>query len=195
MDIQSSNTCELYTFRQRVIEAFKNLFNQCKLEKYINEDIDEIEIHKKSRQLEKSIYNQTITYCTEKDINRSWENIIFKRMYEAYFNKIYRNLNPNSNIKNTRLVTRLFANEFKPNELITMEKEQLFPEHWKPLLDAKTKRDRMLYEIREESISDAYTCSRCHQNKCTYYQLQTRSADEPITTFINCVNCGKRWRC
>jgi len=197
---KSYETCKtnnLPSIRQQVITAFEKLFNNCIEKKFIQEEnvTDDEDIHKKSRLLEKSIYNQTIKYCTDKDVNKSWDNLIFTKMYNAFFNKVYQNLDPESKIKNTRLINRLFSNEFKPQELITMEKEQLFPQHWKPYIDAKTKRDRMLYEIREEQISDAYTCSRCHQNKCTYYQLQTRSADEPITTFVNCVNCGKRWRC
>ena len=42
--------------------------------------------------------------------------------------------------------------------------------------------------------TDQFKCSRCHQRRCKYYQLQTRSADEPMTTFVTCVNCGNRWR-
>lgn len=33
------------------------------------------------------------------------------------------------------------------------------------------------------------------ERKCSYYQMQTRSADEPMTTFVRCVACGNRWRC
>jgi DNA-directed RNA polymerase subunit M/transcription elongation factor TFIIS len=75
-----------------------------------------------------------------------------------------------------------------------MEPQYLFPEHWKPLLDEKTKRDRTLYEINKEMATDIYTCGRCKKKECTYYQLQTRSADEPMTTFVTCLNCGKRWK-
>ena len=64
----------------------------------------------------------------------------------------------------------------------------------KSLLDAKTTRDRYLYEINKEMATDAYTCGRCFKKECTYYQLQTRSADEPMTTFVTCLNCGKRWK-
>ena len=32
------------------------------------------------------------------------------------------------------------------------------------------------------------------KKKCTYYQLQTRSADEPMTTFITCLNCNNKWK-
>ena len=49
-------------------------------------------------------------------------------------------------------------------------------------------------EINKEQATDQYQCSRCHKRECTYYQLQTRSADEPMTTFVTCLNCGKRWR-
>ena len=39
-----------------------------------------------------------------------------------------------------------------------------------------------------------FTCFKCKSNKCTFYQLQTRSADEPMTTFVTCLNCGNRWK-
>lgn len=42
--------------------------------------------------------------------------------------------------------------------------------------------------------TDQFKCGRCNQRKCKYYQMQTRSADEPMTTFVTCVNCGNRWR-
>jgi len=46
--------------------------------------------------------------------------------------------------------------------------------------------------------TDQFQCGKCKQRKCTYFQLQTRSADEPMTTFVTCVNCNNRcvggWR-
>jgi transcription elongation factor S-II len=40
-----------------------------------------------------------------------------------------------------------------------------------------------------------FTCSRCKSTKTTSTQKQTRSADEPMTVFVLCMNCGKRWKC
>jgi DNA-directed RNA polymerase subunit M/transcription elongation factor TFIIS len=34
---------------------------------------------------------------------------------------------------------------------------------------------------------------KCRMKECIFFQLQTRSADEPMTTFIICTKCGKRW--
>ena len=58
----------------------------------------------------------------------------------------------------------------------------------------ENKRDRYLFEINKEMATDQYKCGRCHKRECTYFQLQTRSADEPMTTFVTCLNCGKRWK-
>mmetsp|Transcript_1945 Transcript_1945/g.2714 ORF Transcript_1945/g.2714 Transcript_1945/m.2714 type:complete len:105 (+) Transcript_1945:760-1074(+) len=40
-----------------------------------------------------------------------------------------------------------------------------------------------------------FTCGRCKSIKTTSTQKQTRSADEPMTVFVLCTNCGNRWKC
>lgn len=45
-----------------------------------------------------------------------------------------------------------------------------------------------------EAETDQFRCGRCGQRRTKYYQLQTRSADEPMTTFVTCINCGNRWK-
>ena len=45
-----------------------------------------------------------------------------------------------------------------------------------------------------KATTDQFQCGKCRQRKCTYYQMQTRSADEPMTTFVTCVNCNNRWK-
>ena len=39
-----------------------------------------------------------------------------------------------------------------------------------------------------------FTCSKCHGNDTTFYEMQTASADEPSTKFVTCLNCGKSWK-
>ncbi|KAJ1975261.1 transcription elongation factor TFIIS [Dimargaris cristalligena] len=45
-----------------------------------------------------------------------------------------------------------------------------------------------------QAETDQFRCGRCKSRKCTYYQMQTRSADEPMTTFVTCTNCENRWK-
>ena len=49
------------------------------------------------------------------------------------------------------------------------------------------------YEKDFAMETDEFKCSRCKERRCTYYMLQIRSSDEPMTTFITCKNCGHRW--
>ena len=37
-------------------------------------------------------------------------------------------------------------------------------------------------------------CPKCQHKEAEYWQLQTRSADEGMTTFYRCTNCKYTWR-
>ncbi|GBF99722.1 hypothetical protein Rsub_12435 [Raphidocelis subcapitata] len=47
---------------------------------------------------------------------------------------------------------------------------------------------------QQQASTDQFQCGKCKQRKVTYYQLQTRSADEPMTNFCTCTVCGNRWK-
>lgn len=173
---------------------------KCILDKFVDlmdkfTELSDEKILEFAQAIEKGIYNKTIQFAEEKNISKKWDNHIFIQMYKQFSIQVYTNLKPDSYIKNNRLIDRMIEGEFNPYELATMDPQHIFPEHWKPLMDDKTKRDRMLYEINKEMATDIYQCARCKKRECSYYQLQTRSADEPMTTFVTCLNCGKRWKC
>jgi len=46
----------------------------------------------------------------------------------------------------------------------------------------------------EDTFFHRMTCGKCRQSRVAYTQAQTRSADEPMTTFCECTNCGNRWK-
>ena len=149
-----------------------------------------------SKKIEQGIYNYAKNYCQKKNIVTNLENEQFKDIYMNKVRNIYSNLLSTSYVNNPRLKDRLLSNEFKPEELAFMDYVQLFPEHWKPLLDEKFTREKALFDFNEGGIvTDQFRCGKCKSKKCTYYELQTRSADEPMTTFVTCLNCGKRWKC
>ena len=91
----------------------------------------------------------------------------------------------------------LFRNENKIShyDVAFLKHTELMPERWEELLSKKKKIDKCKYEKRTEIATDLYRCGKCGKRQCTFYQLQTRSADEPMTNFVTCLNCGKRWKC
>jgi transcription elongation factor S-II len=63
--------------------------------------------------------------------------------------------------------------------------------------DAKIEEDNLFLSLgagEQQAETDAFQCGRCKQRKCRYRQAQTRSADEPMTTFVTCTNCNYRWK-
>ena len=49
-------------------------------------------------------------------------------------------------------------------------------------------------KLKKEAMTDQFECKRCKSRETAYYEVQTRSADEPMTIFITCLNCGNRWK-
>ena len=148
-----------------------------------------------SLNLEKGVYNYTIHASKEKKIVRSWSNSAFIMIYLDKLKSIMLNLNSKSSVKNITLLKCLKKGDFKPHELAFMSHQELFPEKWKYLIDAKIKRDKKEGEVDLSAASDEFFCFKCKKRKCSYYQMQTRSADEPMTTFVTCLLCGSNWRC
>jgi transcription elongation factor S-II len=147
-----------------------------------------------AKDLEIGIYNAAIEYASTHQIPLSWTSDSFMELYLAKARSIYVNLNPKSNIKNKRLMKRLKDKEFMPHDLASMPPENLYPEIWKDIIDRELLRTKAAYEPQAVAMTDRYTCGKCKKNRCSYYELQTRSADEPMTTFISCLNCGHRWK-
>ena len=84
--------------------------------------------------------------------------------------------------------------EIKPGKLASMTHYELYPEKWKKELDEMARLNKHQYETRTEMATDMFQCGRCKQWKTSYYEVQTKSADESMTCFIRCLVCGKQWR-
>ena len=83
-----------------------------------------------------------------------------------------------------------------PEKLVSMSPEELkSPEQVARdnELRAQNKNNAMVGQD-EKAISDILTCPQCKQKKVSYSQAQTRSADEPMTTFCDCTVCGRKWK-
>lgn len=145
--------------------------------------------------LEKGVYNYAIGIARERNVVRKWDNPHFQRIYIDRIRTIYANLSKKSRVGNKNLVKRLRKGTITPQQLAFMSHQEMFPEKWRELIDAKIERDRHATEVDMSAATDEFCCYKCKKRQCTYYQLQTRSADEPMTTFVTCLHCGNRWRC
>lgn len=146
-----------------------------------------------SEQLESLIYKVTLETANKKEIRKSWGNPIFKDLYITIARRILVNLSPSSYVKNKGLWERYVNEELTLEQIVYQNHYELCPENWQQLIDLQQKRERTQLEGDFSRATDRWQCNGCKMRKCTYYELQTRSADEPMTIFIHCLNCGKRW--
>jgi len=146
------------------------------------------------RSLEKGIFEASFQYSQKQYIPRNWKTPAFREVYRQILRSILSNLHPESPVQNTRLLHRVKEGEFTLYEIPFMSSYELFPEKWFALKDKLLQREQKILEGNKSRATDQFKCRRCQKKECTYYELQTRSADEPMTIFITCLNCGKEWR-
>ena len=147
-----------------------------------------------STQIENSIWKWAVEYAQKKNIPSNIEHQLFTSVYTDKCVSLYTNLNPDSYVDNQRFLQKLTDNDIDITQIAYLTPQDTFPTNWKTLLDRKFKIDKNLYETRTELATDMYKCGKCKKRLCTYFQLQTRSADEPMTTFVTCLHCGNRWK-
>ena len=150
---------------------------------------------KKIINLEKGIYNRAIQDAKKQKIVRKWDNVNFVQIYLNIYRTLLANLDPKSHVNNNYLLNKLENDKLSAYHLVFMNEREMYPEKWKELIDKKIKRDNNMYEENLAAATDEFKCYKCSKRQCTYYQLQTRSADEPMTTFVTCLNCGNNWKC
>jgi transcription elongation factor S-II len=148
-----------------------------------------IENEKICSNLEKGIYNYSIKEANERNVVKKWDNVYFSHIYIDRLRTVLTNLR-NPNLKN-----RIASKEIKSHKLAFMSHQEMMPERWQEMIDEKKIRDQNKYAPKLEASTDNFTCRKCKSKECSYYQLQTRSADEPMTTFVTCLPCGNRWKC
>ena len=140
--------------------------------------------------LEKGIFNYALKEADNRKVVKKWDNPYFIQIYMDRLRSIYWNLQHNK-----KLCNLIQTSQVKPHAVAFMTHQEMDHDKWEVLIQAKIKRDHYKYESKMEAATDTFKCRKCHSNKCTYYQMQTRSADEPMTTFVSCIDCGNRWKC
>lgn len=178
--LQRDEPYESSSHRVAMIGVLKNLFQN-----HLNDN--------EIQDLEKAVYNSCIHDPGKYHVVCDWNYPLFQKLYQRKMRHICANLHPNCYIQNTKLLERYKKKEFTFVDLMTWTETEIFPELNKELAEKQFQREQRLLEGNKANATDQFFCTRCHKRQCTYYELQTRSADEPMTIFVQCVNCGKRW--
>lgn len=160
-------------FRTNFINSIKNQF-----------DIDDIAIN-----VEKSVFNFTIRECTFRQIVKKWKNPQFCEIYLSRMRTLLVNLKSNQ-----QFLDQVKTKQITPETLAIMTHQEMSPEQWRERIERKIKIDQSHFQTNIEASTDMFTCKKCKSKRCTFYEMQTRSADEPATIFITCLDCGKSWR-
>ena len=84
----------------------------------------------------------------------------------------------------------------EPSDLPTMTVHDMASDEMK-----KERQTLIKYELEARKTDygggegvDMFPCPKCHAKKTSYFQKQTRSADEPMTIFCRCMVCNQNWR-
>lgn len=146
--------------------------------------------------LEYALLQRSIRECTYQGVDVSWSSSIFCNHYRGRCLHIHENLKgQHGYVRNpTPWKDRLLAGEITATQLAEMSPMDLHAGRWKAQVEAQIEKDKHLYSNKTGASIYMY-CSVCKKKtKCDYYQMQTRSADEPMTTFVTCLECDKRWK-
>jgi transcription elongation factor S-II len=143
--------------------------------------------------IEKSVFNYSIRTCKGKKIQLNWNEPKFKKIYMQKCRSIIWNLR---NPKNSQFKESMENGTIDVRTLPDMLPWEIFPELYKPIFELKEARERNTLDFTNESntAETDFQCSKCKSRRCTYYSLQTRSADEPMTNYFTCLNCNAKWK-
>lgn len=179
------------------IKVYDNFFKLLKEQNIIHNYKYELDdIQKFSLNIEKGIFNKAV----KAGYGATW-NLMTQNCYIANAIRIFSNLDPNASLKNMNLIHRFFKKEFDEFKLSNLNSADIYPEKHSVIM--KEYNDLQVVYKKPIEIEDEpdgmHKCVNCAREnkpayKTTYYQLQTRSADEPLTTFVTCLSCGKKWR-
>ena len=147
-----------------------------------------IENEKHSTNLEKGIFNYALKEASSRKVVKKWDNQYFVQIYLDRLRSIYLNL------KNPEILEQIKTESIQAHTVAFMTHQEMRPDKWQELIEQKILKDKHKFENNVEASTDTFTCRKCKGNKCTYYQLQTKSADESMTTFVSCTICGQRWK-
>jgi len=168
----------------------------------IRSKITEVLQHeKKAKNIEISIYKWSVDHLKTsynfvnvnfEDKQPIWENKFFKFAYLRKTRSILFNL---THVDNIQFKEKILSNEISTRVIADLKPHEIYPDLYKKIFQ---KEKRIEEKNKEEKLKyqnlNGVECLKCKSKNTTHYELQTRSADEPMTVFYTCCDCENRWK-
>lgn len=182
------------TFRENSIKIILTLFT-----KELENEKDSVDgtrssmdinyLQSVANNIETGIYNFALREADSRKVVKKWEDKFFVTIYTSRLRALFHNISNCADFRN-----QVLSGSISPLDLSKMSHFDFQPGHWKELLELKRRKDASMYNTKEQPSTDMFKCIRCNSRRCQHFELQVRSADESCSVWINCLDCGKRWR-
>ena len=147
---------------------------------FVDHPLRDIVRSKFTPEIEDAILRRCVGEAQKWYVDIDWENPVFVNQYRGRAVALH---------KYVHLIPTMTGPEFANSNPVDHE-----PGRWRTLVQEAVAREIALHS-KSKTASIHMFCNSCkRKTKCDYYQLQTRSADEPMTTFVTCLECDKRWK-
>jgi DNA-directed RNA polymerase subunit M/transcription elongation factor TFIIS len=189
--MNSDKQNKLYSINQEIYNEITDYINENQPKKIRDDNVAKFSNFlkkKKAKLIEQSIFDFSIIYVTNNLLSKEiTSNIYNDKIYE-----ILNNLDNKSKIYNKNLLDNIKKKDSKFIKSIPfLQSYELYPDKWGKIIEKAQLKE---YKKNNIAATDAYKCGKCGERKCKVTQMQTRSADEPMTVFVTCLVCGNTFK-
>lgn len=174
----------------------KDVFVSCTIRDKVISNFEEMMTHDLAVEFETAVLKAVADQAVKENIDVDWNNRVFWNLYRSRCISFYENLRGTDSYVGNRenWLEKLKSGEINVTSLAEMNAVDLCPARWKAAIEKIIEAEKKLYS-KDANAAIFMWCSGCKKKtKCDYYQMQTRSADEPMTTFVTCLECDRRWK-
>lgn len=133
-----------------------------------------------SREVEEAILNRCVQDAQTWLIDIDWDTLAFREMVRSRAMTLY---------PHRHLIATMGISGFVNSTAVDQD-----PNRWRDILQKVLEKDKAKYSKKVTANIEMFCRSCKKKSKCDYYQVQTRSADEPMTTFVTCLECDTKWK-
>lgn len=139
--------------------------------------------------VEKSCYSKALEKSMEEAIYVDWSNEKFKYLYSLICSRVSKNLDIESEVKDTYLIDKIISKDIDINKIGNMSSDDMSVRNTELKEQLNNRRGQKI----KQKTTNMYVCRNCKGRECTIRQQQMRSLDEGTTLILNCTNCGFRF--